>query len=191
MEIQIFPGASNTYTLYEDDGITSLYKEGYYLKTSIDYNYLRNNYTVIIRSIDGKSGIAPEKRNYKMVFRNTKEAENVTIYFNADKLESENYVEGNDFIVEVKNVPTIGQLTINCKGKDIEIDAVRLINDDFDSILMDLKIDTYLKEEIADIMFGQEEIAKKRIAIRKLKKKGLSKEYTNLFLKLLDYIGEF
>lgn len=191
LEIQIFPGASNTYTLYEDDGITSLYKQGYFLKTSIDYNYLRNNYTVIIRSIDGKSGIAPEKRNYKMVFRNTKEAENVTVYFNADKLESENYVDGNDFIVEVRNVPTIGQLTINCKGKDIEIDAVRLINDDIDSILMDLKIDTYLKEEIADIIFGELPINKKRIELRKLKSKGLSKEHVNLFLKLLEYINEF
>ena len=191
LEIQIFPGVSNTYTLYEDDGTTSLYREGYYLKTSIDYNYLRNNYTVIIRSIDGKSGIAPEKRNYKMVFRNTKQADNVTVYFNADKLESENYIDGNDFIVEVKDVPTIGQLTINCKGKDIEIDAVRVINDDIDSILMDLKINTYLKEEISDIIFGDLPMNKKRIAIRKLKKKGLSKEYTNLFLKLLEYINEF
>lgn len=191
LEIQIFPGASNTYTLFEDDGITSLYKEGYFLKTSIDYNYLRNNYTVIIRSIDGKSGIVPETRNYKMVFRNTKQADNVTIYFNADKLNSDNYVEGNDFVVEVKNVPTIGQLTINCKGKDIEIDAVRLINDDFDSILMDLKINTYLKEEIANIMFGDLTVDKKRIELRKLKKNGLAKEYMDLFLKLLDYIGEF
>ena len=191
LEIQIFPGVSNTYTLYEDDGISSLYKQGYFLKTSIDYNYLRNNYTVIIRSIDGKSGIVPEKRNYKMVFRNTKKAEDVTIYFNSEKLQSENYVEGNDFVVEVRNVPTIGQLTINCKGKDIEIDAVRLINDDIDSILMDLKIDTYLKEEIAGIAFGDLSIDKKRIEIRKLKKKGLSKEYINLFLRLLDYIGEF
>ena len=191
LEIQIFPGASNTYTLYEDDGITSLYRDGYYLKTSIDYNYLRNNYTVIIRSIDGKSGIAPEKRNYKMVFRNTKQADDVTVYFNADKLDSENYIDGNDFIVEVKNVPTIGQLTINCKGKDIEIDAVRLINDDIDSILMDLKIDTYQKEEIAGIIFGELPIKKKRIALRKLKQKGLSKEHINLFLKLLDYINEF
>lgn len=191
LEIQIFPGASNTYTLFEDDGITSLYKEGYYLKTSIDYNYLRNNYTVIIRSIDGKSGIAPATRNYKMVFRNTKQADNVTIYFNAEKMNSENYVDGNDFVVEVRNVPTIGQLTINCKGKDIEIDAVRLINDDFDSILMDLKIDTYLKEKIADIMFGELPVDKKRIELRKLKKDGLSKDYLELFLKLLDYIGEF
>ena len=190
LEIQIFPGASNTYTLYEDDGITSLYKEGYYLKTSIDYNYLRNNYTVIIRSIDGKSGIAPEKRNYKMVFRNTKEAENVTIYFNADKLTSENYVDGNDFIVEVKNVPTIGQLTINCKGKDIEIDAARIMNDDVKSILLDLKLETYMKEKIADVMFSNKQIGQKRVEIRKMKSEGLSKEYINLFLKLLEYLAD-
>ena len=191
LEIQIFPGASNTYTLYEDDGMTSMYREGYYLKTSIDYNYLRNNYTVIIRSIDGKSGIVPAKRNYRIVFRNTKEAENVVIYFNSDRINSENYVDGNDFVVEVKNVPTIGQLTINCKGKDIEIDAVRLINDDLDSILVDLKIETYVKEAISDLLFSDLSIDKKRIGLRKLRKQGLSREYTNLFLKLLDYIGEF
>lgn len=190
LEIQIFPGVSNTYTLYEDDGVTSLYKEGYYLKTSIDYNYLRNNYTVIIRSIDGKSGIVPDRRNYKMVFRNTKEADDVTVYFNSEKISSVNYIDGNDFVVEVKECPTIGQLTINCKGKDIEIDAARLINDDVNSILMDLKINTYLKEDIAAIMFNDEPISKKRIAIRKLKKAGLSKEYINLFLRLLEYLGE-
>lgn len=190
LEIQIFPGVSNTYTMYEDDGVTALYREGYYLKTSIDYNYLRNNYTVVIRSIDGKSGIVPDKRNYKMVFRNTKKPQEVLTYFNAEKLPFEAYIDGNDFVVELKDVPTIGQVTINCKGKDIEIEAARLINDEVDSILMDLKINTYLKEEIADIMFGKESISKKRIAIRKLKKKGLSKEYIGLFLKLLEYLSE-
>ena len=190
LEVQIFPGVSNTYTLYEDDGITSLYREGYYLKTSIDYNYLKNNYTVIFRSVDGKSGIVPEYRNYKVVFRNTKQAQDVVVYFNSTQVNVESYVDGNDFIVEVKNCPTIGQLSINCKGKDIEIDAVRLINDDVNSILMDLKIDTYMKEEIADIMFGNTSISKKRIAIRKMKKKGLAKNYITLFLKLLEYISE-
>ena len=82
-------------------------------------------------------------------------------------------------------------MTINCRGKDIEIDAVRVINDDVRSILMDLKINTYLKEDIADIMFGKETVSKKRIAIRKLRKKGLSREHVNLFLKLLEYISEF
>ncbi len=190
LEIQIFPGVSNTYTLYEDDGVTSLYKDGYFLKTSIDYNYLRNNYTVIVRSIEGKSGIVPERRNYKLVFRNTKLTTDVTGYFNNDRINVKSYVDATDFIVEIKECPTVGQLTINCRGKDIEIDAMRLINDDVNSILMDLQINTYLKEDIAKIMFGTLPLKKKRIEIRKLKKAGLSKEYINLFLKLLDYISE-
>ena len=190
LEIQIFPGVSNTYTLYEDDGVTALYREGYFIKTSIDYNYMRDNYTVIIRSIDGKSGIAPERRNYKMVFRNTKQADNVIVYFNNEKLDCQHYVDGNDFIVEVKGVPTIGQLTINCKGKDIEIDTVRLVNDELDSVLMDLKIETYLKEDIARIIFSDATVDKKRVGIRKLKKSGLSKEHIGLFLKLLDYMSD-
>ena len=151
---------------------------------------MRDNFTVIIRSVDGKSGIAPERRNYKIVFRNTKAAESVVAAFNNQKLECTNYVDGNDFVVEVKAVPTIGQLTINCKGKDIEIDAVRLINDELDSVLMDLKIDTYMKEDIAKIIFSDTTVDKKRIAIRKLKKTGLSKEHIGLFLKLLDYMND-
>lgn len=191
LEVHIFPGVSNTYNLYDDDGITSLYKEGYFLKTSIDYNYLKNNFTVIFRSIEGKSGIVPPKRNYKVVFRNTKKAEDVSVYFNNEKCKFIAYVEENDFIVEIKNIPTIGQLTISCKGKDIEIDAIRVINNDVKSILLDLKINTFVKEDIAQIMFGDLPVSKKRIAIRKLRRKGLSRKYMNLFLKLLEYISEF
>lgn len=191
LEIQIFPGVSNNYILYEDDGITSLYKDGYFLKTSIDYNYLRNNYTVIIRSIEGKSGIVPEKRNYKMVFRNTREADDVTIFFNRDSIDTFNsYIDGNDFIVEINDLPTVGQLTINCKGKDIEIDAARIINDDLKGILLDLKLETYMKEVVSDIMFSDETVSSKRIGIRKLKKQGLSKDNINLFLKLLEYMAD-
>ena len=123
-------------------------------------------------------------------FRNTKQADSVTAYFNNEKIDIVSYVDANDFVVEIKNCPSVGQLTINCKGKDIEIDAMRLINDDVKSILMDLKINTYLKEEIADIMFGELPLKKKRIAIRKLKNKKLSKEYITLFLRLIEYMSE-
>ena len=190
LEIQIFPGVSNTYTMYEDDGVTSLYREGYFLKTSIDYNYLKNQYTVIIRSVDGKSGIIPDRRNYKIVFRNTKQPDEVTAFFDTEKINFTSYVDGNDFVVEVKECFTLGQLSVSLRGKNIEIDEARLINDDVNSILMDLKIDTYLKEDIAEIMFNDEVPSKKRIEIRKLRKKGLSKEYMDLFLQLIQYISE-
>jgi hypothetical protein len=188
MEIQIFPGRSNTYNLYEDDGVSDLYKKGYYLLTQIDYNYMPNNYTVILRALEGKSGIVPETRNYKFVFRNTKKASDVIVYFNDTKVESNSYVKGTDFIVEVENISTTGQLTLNCKGKDIEISADRIINEDIESIISDLQIETSMKEKIDAILFSNLSIKKKRIEIRKLSKNGLERKFVKLFLKLLEYI---
>ena len=192
MEIQIFPGTNNTYELYEDDGISDLYRKDFYLLTSIDYNYLPNNYTVIIRALDGKSNIVPETRNYKIRFRNTKKADDVIVYFNDTPVdEFTSYKDGADFIVEVKNISTIGQLTINCKGNDIEIDAVRIINEDISSIISDLQIETKMKEMIDKVLFDELlTLKKKRIEIRKLRKKGLEPKFIKLFLKLLEYVGQ-
>ena len=190
MEINIFPGMSNSYTLFEDDGESDLYRKDYYLLTQIDYTYMPNNYSVVIRSVKGKSGIIPDKRNYKIVFRNTKRTSDVSAYMNETSLSLKTYVDGPNFIAEIKDVPTVGQLSISCKGKDIEIDALRLINEDIERIISDLQISTEMKEKIDKILFGEEPIKKKRIAIRKLGKLGLDKKFIKMFLKLLEYIGE-
>ncbi len=189
MEIHFFPGISNEYLLYEDDGLSSLYKKGFYLLTKIEYNYMPSNYTVIIRALEGKSGIVPERRNYKLVFRNAKQATDIVVYENKQQIECKSYVSGPDFIVEIANVKSISQLTVNCKGKDIEFDPTRLINDDIDGILEDLQIETTIKEKVAEIIFSDLPIKKKRIAIRKLGNKGLEKKFVKLFLRLLEYIS--
>lgn len=191
MEIHIFPGKSNIYTLYEDDGESSMFEKGYYITSAIDYNYLQNNFTVIIRPLEGKSGIIPDTRDYKIRFRNTRKADEVIVYLDKEIYESTSYTLDADFIVEVKNVKTTSQLSINCKGKDIEIDAVRLINEDIDSIISDLKIKTGLKEMISKIIFNNDlDISKKRIEIKKLKNKGLDSKFISMFMKLLEYIQE-
>lgn len=191
LEIQVFPGDSNTYELYEDDGITQAYKNGQYCKTIIDYNYLPNNYTLIIRSgNDSKRGIVPDFRNYKIRFRNTKQSSEVICRIDNDAVPYNSYVENNDFIVEVTNVDVFRQLTINCKGTDIEIDAVRLVNEDIDDILSGLQIETSLKEKISDAIFSNDSIKEKRIAVRKLKRVGLDKSFVKLFLNLLEYIEQ-
>jgi alpha-glucosidase (family GH31 glycosyl hydrolase) len=191
MEIQVFPGESNIYKMYEDDGVSSLYKKGYYLITDIDYNYQANNFTVLIRPTDGKSGIVPDKRNYKIRFRNTRKPNDVILYFGEDKQSNIiSYVDINDFVVEVKEAPTDKQISINCKGNDIEIDAERIINEDIDSIISDLQIRTNLKENIAAILFSDLDIKKKRIEIRKLRVKGLNNKYIRMFIRLLEYIAE-
>ena len=191
LEIHIFPGKNNNYKLYEDDGTTNAYKEGNFMTTAIDYNYLPNNYTVIIRPLEGKKEVVPELRKYKIRFRNTRHADDVIAYLGSEKVQVKTYLDDQDFIVETDFIKTSEQLSINCKGKDIEIDAVRLINEDFDTIISDLKIPTKMKEKIASIIFGDEEMKKKRIAIRKLKSLGLDEIFIKMFLKLLEYIDEF
>ena len=191
LEIQIFPGQSNTYKLYEDDGTTLEYEKGAYLITNIDYNYQLNNYTVIIRPTSGTTRVIMPTRNYKIRFRNVRKPSDVLVYIGEEKQDNFEYsIEENDFVVSILNVPTNTQLSINCKGKDIEIEAERIINEDLDSILSDLQITTELKEKVATILFSDEEIRTKRISIRKLKRKGLHPKYITMFLKLLEYIAE-
>lgn len=190
LEIQVFPGQSNNYNLYEDDGLSNLYKQGYYIVTNIDYNYRANNYTLIVRPVEGKLGIIPNKRDYRIRFRNTKEAENVKVYIGREEVLCTYEEEENDFVIEIKDVPTNSQLTVNCFGKAIEIDAVRLINEDIDGIISDLQIETSLKEKVASVIFSDKEIRRKRIEIKKLRRQGLNPLFVKMFIKLLEYISE-
>lgn len=191
MEIIIFPGRSNTYKLYEDDGISSKFEEGYYLITDIDYNYQTNNFTVIIRPIEGKNDVVPPIRDYVIRFRNTRKPTDVFMFVGEERQSKvKSYIDGNDFVVEVNDAPTSKQITLNCKGKDIEIAAERIVNEDIDSILSDLQINTSLKETINSILTSNTEIKRKRIEIKKLKRKGLHGKYVNMFMKLLEYLAE-
>ena len=188
MEIHVFPGKSNNYELYEDDGITKLHEDGAYLITNIDYNYITSNYTLIIRPVGGKMEAGLKTRNYDIRFRNTKKTDDVEVYLNNEKVKFTTMVDENDFIVKVNGVPSTEQLLIMCKGKDIEINAVKLINEDIESILKDIYIPTLIKEKLDNILFGDLDPKKKRIAVRKLKKDGLDPRTIKVFLKLIEYV---
>jgi len=193
MEIQIFPGQSNSYRLYEDDGVSDLYEKGYSLTTLIDYNYLPNNYTVIIRPVEGKTGIVPATRNYTIRFRNTKKSGDVQAYIKSTKTEVKTAIDGPDFIVELTDIPTTEQLTINCKGKDIEIDAIRIVMEDVEEIISDLPITTAQKELVFGLLTDENlSKEKKRIEFIKLGKgkNAFEKKYVQLFIQLLEYIDQ-
>ena len=191
MEIEVFPGANNTYMLYEDDGTTKNYENGEYAISAIDYICNVNNFAVNIKLVEGTNSVLPEKRDYKIRFRNTRTPSKVEIYVNkaVTDLEYKSYQDENDFIVELKDVDTSKHLTVNCLGNELEINEYRIINEDINSIISDLKIETKLKEEVAAIFFDEEmDIKQKRIKIKKIKK--LNKKFEKMFIKLLEYIAE-
>ena len=192
-ELQIFPGASNTYSIYEDDGESNAYLRGEYLITNVEFIYQKDNYKLTILPVEGKVGVAPSKRSYKVRFKNTKPTSKVTSYVASAQINNNCYKDEADLIVEVDDIPSNEQLTIICSGQDIEIEALRILSDDIISIISDLPIKTSLKQKIDNIMFSNElDLPKKRIAIRKLanEKERLEKKYIVLLLKLLEYINE-
>ena len=193
MEINVFPGSSNTYSIYEDDGVSNSYKSEDYLITNIEFLYKENNYSLTILPIKGKTGIAPKFRNYKIKFNNTKAVAKVITYIGSNKTSNYCYTDETSLIVEVNDVPTTSQLTVICGGGDIEYDNLKIIANDIISIISDLPIKTIMKEKIDSIMFNPNyDIKKKRIEIRKLRhgKNYLEPKYIDLFLKLLEYIDE-
>ena len=193
LELDIFPGANNTYSIYEDDGISNNYQNGDYLITNVEYLYEKNNYKVTILPVSGKMGIVPDVRDYKILFRNTNIPSNVISYVGNDQVNNNVYKEDDNLVVEIKDVSTKEQLTIVCSGDNMEIDALHIISEDIVSIISDLPIKTVVKQKIDDIMFSKEfTIKKKRIEIRKLAngKNWIERKYIDLFLKLLEYIKE-
>ena len=190
LEIHIFPGRSNTYKLYEDDGYSFKYKQGYSFTTEINYYYKENDFSVSLEPLEGKAGVIPEKRDYRIRFRNTKYTDGVQVFCDQVNVPYRRFVEDNDFIIEFDNIPTSSKIFVYCKGQDIEIDASRVINDDLVGIISDLTISTELKEKIDKIIFSPESIDSKRIAIRKLRFKGLPPLFIKMFMKLFEYLAE-
>lgn len=193
MEIQVFPGASNTYSIYEDDGETNNYLNGEYIITNIEFIYNKDNYKLTILPVNGKTSVIPNERSYKIRFKNTNPASRVEAYIGGTQIKNKCYKDNTDFIIEFENIPTNTQVTVICSGNNIEIDDIRIVKEDIIEIISDLPIKTIHKQKVDDIMFSTKyDIKKKRIEIKKLAngKEFLPRKYIDLFLRLLDYINQ-
>lgn len=184
LEINIFPGKSNQYKLYEDDGITYNFEDNNYRITTI--NYQTNDKENIIEIIkEDKFGIIPKDRNYKIVIRNT-EATNIEVKVEDKPIESTITLKNSNTIIKVKNNEA-NKIQIKYISNKNNINQIK-IEDDLKDVLEGLEIETKLKEKIDKILFGDIAIRKKRIEIRKLKKRGLENKYIQMFLNLLEYM---
>lgn len=184
LELLVYPLSDNEYFLYEDDGTTNNCDRGIYMITKFGYHYEENNYTFTIHRESGKNLIS--KRNYVIRFKNIKNITEVNI--NDKTITYNYYYDKDDFIIVINSLITGRDLTINIKGNNSLVSSVSLVNEEIKEILYDINIRTSLKEELDKVLFSDIDVRKKRIAIRKLKRKGLDSKYIKIFINLLEYI---
>ena len=191
LEIQVFPGSSNEYVMYEDDGVTHNYKYKRYLKTKMTYHYQNNKFNLSISPLEGNSSFVDNSfRNFRIVFRNIFAIEKLDVKVNNANINYNVYKEKNNLVIEIKEISMTSNINILCEGNNLFVEASRLINDDIQGILNDLEISTMLKEKLDSILFSDLPIKKKRIEIRKLKKQKLEEKFIKMFISLLEYINQ-
>ena len=71
MELFVFAGADNNFTLYEDAGDYSDYKNGAFVNTQIEHVWSENA-SIKIHAAKGEVSLIPEKRNWIVKFRGIK-----------------------------------------------------------------------------------------------------------------------
>ncbi|MCG8531890.1 MAG: DUF5110 domain-containing protein, partial [Desulfovibrionales bacterium] len=79
LELYIFPGADNSFELYEDAGESLAYKQGEYAITSFKQSWHENKLEFTIDPIEGLFSLIPTNRDYKLCFRGIKEPESLKI----------------------------------------------------------------------------------------------------------------
>lgn len=119
MELYVFAGADNTFTMYEDEGEYSRFEDGVWAKTDFEFKWGSNAELRICAAV-GDRTILPEKRNWTVKFRGFKKPECVKISVNGNesKADLEYDEEHATVTVAVNGIRTDKDIKIICMGND-------------------------------------------------------------------------
>ena len=147
LKIDIFPGKSHIFALYEDDGITLKYKEGDSATTELNWNWSENPIFTIKKPY-GNTSLIPEKRSFTLSFRSITECKNVKVTI--DGISTEYKSEYNDKTLTLTIADVCGELKIEF------LDKVQIADNDYkkeiDELLMKLQMSNLDKQHISNLM---------------------------------------
>jgi len=118
--LNIFPGADNTFTLYEDDNLTESYLDGKFAKTEIKLDWTGKKITIGAPS--GDLSVIPENRRYKIMLNCVDDC-NVSVNGKFEKR-----YENGAVIVEISGAD----------GAEISFDSLNITENDYVQKVFDI-----------------------------------------------------
>lgn len=190
LKVEVFPGSNGSYTLYEDDGLSRKYKERFYFKTNFNFVNKINQYELNIKPLEGKGGVIPAKRNYKIVFINCNIPEEVHVFMEEKNVKYNMYKNKKNLVIEIKNIDTLKPLNILIKSKNnLEIVNEGNVKKNLSVIMKDFDIRNDLKPLAINYIKTNEKwnwLDKKILT----KKKGISEIDLAKIVELKNYLEE-
>ena len=69
LELVVFAGKSNRFTLYEDEGVNNRYMEGHFAETLYEWQWTDEKACFVIHPTKGDANVLPVRRDYTLRFR--------------------------------------------------------------------------------------------------------------------------
>lgn len=149
LEIHVFPGEDNTFTMYEDDGNTMSYKDGVCVKTKFDLKNKEDLQFVINRPAGDKE-LMIKDREYTVVLRNIKDTDSIKVTEDGAEKSFYKYCRNKSVYINVKAVN--GEVVINADCKTAENGT----KEDIFNILLKAQCENNIKEVIYNKLTSSE-----------------------------------
>jgi hypothetical protein len=161
LELHIFPGTSNSFELYEDDGETELYKKSHYAITT----FTKNSSTTedqpngvveefSIEKVKGDLSCCPKKRSYTLYFKGINQPTDVSISIDGTEVTANVSYKHSQRMLSITNIILTPDNSLNIKLKTTKLDTVQLLEqqkeEEFKNRLRSFDMLTDLKEWFND-----------------------------------------
>ena len=148
LTVTVFPGASNSFTLYEDEGDYQNYESGAFVKTQMQLDYTDSEATFTICPAAGEYSLIPEKRKWNVQFRGFAKDVSIVATVNGEQVECERIYDA------LTHTTTITMEAFVNASVVIKVEAEKLVHDNSDrvqkcfEIIREAQIDFWMKENL-------------------------------------------
>lgn len=151
LKLDIFPGESRTFTLYEDDGITLAYKDGDCALTNFVWNWSEKP-VFTIKTPTGNTELIPEKRDYTLRFRAITKSDKLKVTSNGNPIKFSAEYADKTLTVNIPDVS--GEVVVEF------LEETYIADNDYkketDELLMKLQMSNLDKQFISSLMHSQD-----------------------------------
>ncbi len=153
LELVVFPGGDNSFTLYEDGGDGSEYKNGAYVTTELSLNWKSKTFTV--SPANGDTSLLPATRKVSVVFRGVKNVE-VTANKNGTAVKTDaEYDEKTKSLKVTFTVAPADTVAVTLVGADVIADNGD-VTERCIPILRRARADIGLKQKVTQVIENKE-----------------------------------
>lgn len=110
LEVVIAAGGSNTFTLYEDDGESTDYRNGAFCETKMAIDWEEKSASFTVSPVSGDTSLIPAVRTYRLRFKGF--AKNSTFTQNGKPLDCEYRAADNSYLVTVTDIAATDGFTV-------------------------------------------------------------------------------